>query len=129
MWSSGDKIEIGRDFHIRRGDILFVDLRGAEGGEKFGCRPAVVVQNNIGNKNSETTIVAPVTSQYDPNNLYPFEVELDTESTGLDKPSVVQLNQLRTISINERVEQVFNWVDDETMEEIDNGLKYALGLD
>jgi mRNA interferase MazF len=129
LLSPGDSIELGKDFHIRRGDVLFVDLRGAEGGEKYGKRPAIVVQNDIGNEHGGTTIVAPVTSQYDPTNLYPFEVELDAETTGLEKDSIVQLNQLRTLSIEERVEQVFNWVNDETLERIDDGLKYVLSIE
>lgn len=121
-------ITVGEEFHIRRGDILLVDLRGAEGGEKMGCRPALVLQNNVGNDNADTTIVAPITSQYNPDDLYPFEVELNPEESDLETDSVVQLNQIRTITIDDRVEDIFGWVDDDKMNEIDSALRYTLGL-
>jgi len=56
---------------IRRGDVVIVHLDPTEGHEMKKTRPAVVVQNDIGNKNASTTIVAPATGTY---SGYPFEV-------------------------------------------------------
>ena len=47
---------------IKRGDIYIVDLGEGFGSEQGGIRPALVVQNNIGNKYSHT-LLALVNSQ------------------------------------------------------------------
>lgn len=48
---------------VYRGEVYLVDFGIGYGSEQGGIRPAVVVQNNIGNKYSPTTIVVPVTSR------------------------------------------------------------------
>ncbi|MBI5148987.1 type II toxin-antitoxin system PemK/MazF family toxin, partial [Candidatus Pacearchaeota archaeon] len=48
--------------NILRGDIVLVNLEPIIGAEQGKIRPAVVVQNNIGNEYSPTTIIAPITS-------------------------------------------------------------------
>jgi hypothetical protein len=48
---------------ITRGDVVCVDLRGAEGNEKQRTRPCLVIQNDIGNQHSPLTIVAAITDQ------------------------------------------------------------------
>lgn len=127
--SHGNQLDASRQFNLRRGDIVLVDLDGATGGEKMGTRPAVVLQNDHGNEHSSTTIVAPLTSQYDPDDIYPFEVEIPKEMGDLDKDSIVQLSQIRTISIDDRVKDIFEWLPDEKMDEIDRALKISLGLE
>ena len=125
----GNNLKESRKFSLRRGDVILVDLDGACGGEKKGVRPAVVLQNDSGNEYGATTIIAPITSQYDPDDIYPFEVEIPAEMGNLEKDSIVQLSQVRTISIDDRVKDIFKWLPDEKMEEIDHALKISLGLD
>ena len=48
---------------VFRGEVYLVDFGQGFGSEQGGIRPAVIVQNNIGNKYSPTTIVVPVTSR------------------------------------------------------------------
>ena len=45
--------------NIKRGDIYYADLSPVVGSEQGGVRPAVIVQNNIGNIHSQTTLVMP----------------------------------------------------------------------
>ena len=45
---------------IKRGEIYWVDFGKTKGSEQGGKRPALVVQNNIGNKHSPTTIVVAI---------------------------------------------------------------------
>lgn len=52
------------DVEIRRGEVVIVRFDPAEGHEMKRTRPAVVVQNNVGNRNSGTTIVAPATGTH-----------------------------------------------------------------
>lgn len=48
---------------VYRGEVYLVDFGIGFGSEQGGIRPAVIVQNNTGNKYSPTTIVVPVTSR------------------------------------------------------------------
>jgi mRNA interferase MazF len=114
---------------IRRGDIIIVDLTPTKGSEQRGAnRPCVVIQNDIGNQYSPTTIVAPFTTQYDPDDIYPFEVEVRSSNTALDRDSVADLSQIRVVDIEKRVQKVLGAVPDENMAEIDSAIKDSLGL-
>ncbi len=81
---------------ILRGDIYWVDWSPSRGSEQAGVRPALVVQNDIGNQASSTTIIAAITSRFE--RVYPFMVRLEPQESGLPVPSVVNLSQLVTVS-------------------------------
>ncbi len=110
---------------IRRGDVVIVRLDPAEGHEMKKTRPAVVVQNDVGNKNASTTIVAPATGTY---RGYPFEVMVETDGSPFEKDSSVRLDQLRAVSIEKRIQTVIGSLDTPTMAEIDEAIKLSLGL-
>lgn len=89
---------------VRRGDIVIVDLCPTKGSEQQGTdRPCVVIHNDVGNRNSPTTIIAPFTKQYAPTNTYPFEVEVLASNTALDHDSVADLSQIRLVDIDKRI--------------------------
>jgi len=111
---------------VRRGDVVIVRLDPAEGHEMKKTRPAVVVQNDVGNANSSTTIVAPATGTY---RGYPFEVLVEAEDSPFEKDSSVRLDQIRVVSIEKRIHSVLGSLDTGTMVEIDDALKLSLGLD
>ncbi|SDQ97547.1 type II toxin-antitoxin system PemK/MazF family toxin [Natronobacterium texcoconense] len=111
---------------VRRGDVIIVRLDPAEGHEMKKTRPAVVVQNDVGNKNASTTIVAPVTGTY---RGYPFEVHVEAAESPLEKDSSIRLDQIRVVSIEKRIHSVLGSLDTETMEVVDEALKLSLGLD
>lgn len=67
---------------IRRGEIYWVDWSPGRGSEQTGVRPAVILQNNVGNQFSPTTIVAAISTRVPPK-LYPFHVRLSPEESGL----------------------------------------------
>ena len=48
---------------LKRGDIYFAELNPVQGSEQGGMRPVLVVQNDVGNNYSPTTIVLPITSR------------------------------------------------------------------
>ena len=89
-------------------------------------RPAVVVQNDVGNANSSTTIVAPATGTY---RGYPFEVLVEASGSPFEKDSSVRLDQVRVVSIEKRVHSVVGSLAAATMADIDEALKLSLGLD
>lgn len=111
---------------IRRGDVVIVRLDPAEGSELKKTRPAVVIQNDVGNKNATTTIVAPATGTY---RGYPFEVLVEAADSPFEKDSAVRLDQIRTVSIDSRIHAVQGRLDAATMAAIDEALSLSLGLD
>lgn len=114
---------------IRRGDIVVVELNPTKGSEQQGAnRPCVIIQNDIGNQYSPTTIVAPFTKRYDPDDLYPFEVEVSASDTVLDHDSVADLSQIRTVDVNKRVKKNIGSVPSTDMDDIDLAIKESLGL-
>jgi len=80
---------------VLRGDVYWVDWTPARGSE-HGVRPALIVQNDVGNRASSTTVVAAMTSRFP--RTYPFMVLLDPTETGLPTAGVVNLSRLLTIS-------------------------------
>lgn len=111
---------------VRRGDVVVVRLDPAEGHEMRKTRPAVVVQNDVGNRNSGTTIVAPATGTH---RGYPFEVFVEADDSPFEKDSSVRLDQIRTVSVEKRIHDVVGSLDAGVMAEIDDSLKLSLGLD
>lgn len=111
---------------VRRGDVVIVRFDPAEGHEMKKTRPAVVVQNNVGNKNSSTTIVAPATGTH---RGYPFEVLVEAADSPFEKDSSVRLDQVRVVSVANRIHSVLGRLDAATMAKIDDALKLSLGLD
>lgn len=111
---------------VRRGDVVLVRLDPAEGHELRKTRPAVVVQNDVGNRNSSTTIVAPATGTH---RGYPFEVPVEADGSPFEKDSSVRLDQVRVVSIEKRIHTVLGRLDAGTMAEVDDALALSLGLD
>jgi len=111
---------------VRRGDIFYADLNPVVGSEQGGIRPVLVVQNDVGNKYSPTVIIAAITSQIDKAKL-PTHIELQSEDYGLEKDSVILLEQLRTID-KRRLKEKITILDQDTMVKVDEALKVSLGL-
>jgi mRNA interferase MazF len=114
---------------VRRGDIVTVELNPTKGSEQQGSsRPCIVIQNDVGNQYSPTTIVAPFTEQYDPTDIYPFEVEVLASKTPLNHDSVADLSQIRVVDISNRVHKNIGSVPATQIVKIDAAIKNSLGL-
>lgn len=114
---------------VHRGDIVIVDLSPAKGSEQQGTnRPCVVIQNDVGNKNSPTTIIAPFTKQYNRGYTYPFEVEVLSSNTVLNHDSVADLSQIRVVDVKKRVKKNIGSVPRARMRKIDTAIKTSLAL-
>ena len=81
---------------VKRGDVFYADLSPVIGSEQGGVRPVLVVQNDVGNKYSPTIIISAITSQINKAKL-PTHVEISAADFGLNKDSVVLLEQIRTV--------------------------------
>lgn len=111
---------------VRRGEIYYADLSPVIGSEQGGVRPVLVVQNDIGNRYSPTTIVAAITSQIDKAKL-PTHIELPAEEYRLEKNSVVLLEQIRTID-KRRLREHVTLLSHEVMVRVNEALAISLGL-
>lgn len=112
---------------IKRGDVLLVNFEPVRGSEQGRIRPAVVIQNDILNKFSPLTIVAPVTSRvYDKE--YPTNVFIKKEDSGLDKDSTVLLNQIRTID-KRRIIRKIGSLNIFSMSKVVLAIKVCLAID
>lgn len=105
-----------------RGDRYFADLGKGIGSEQEGYRPIVIIQNNVGNKHSPTVIVASISSKVGVKAKLPTHYYIGTEN-GLELPSIVLLEQLRTID-KRRLENYIGRLTDKHI----NGLNHALAV-
>lgn len=110
---------------IKRGEIVLVDLSGALYSEQGSSRPALVVQNNMGNQFSPTTIIVPMTSKIK-NNLPTHILIESNEYTGLKEESTAMCEQIRTID-KRRIIKKIGKVDDVTLSQVFNAYKASFG--
>ena len=96
------------------------------GSEQGGIRPVIILQNDIGNKYSPTIIIAAITSQINKAKL-PTHVEISSEEYGLNKDSVVLLEQIRTLD-KKRLKEKIGHMTDGDMKKVDTALLISVGL-
>jgi mRNA interferase MazF len=113
---------------IKRGDVVRVNLRGAEGNEKQDTRLCVVVQNDVGNQYSPLTIVAPITDARQDKKLPVQVVVTPAECAALSKPSVIECGHLRTIDRDTRIEAHLGSMPAGVMTAVDKALSISVGL-
>lgn len=111
---------------IRRGEIYYAELNPVVGSEQGGTRPVLVIQNDIGNQYSPTTIIAAITSQISKAKL-PTHVEVTARRSGLERDSVILAEQIRTID-KSRLKEKVTVLDDETMARVNQAIEVSLGL-
>lgn len=111
---------------VKRGDIYYADLSPVVGSEQGGIRPVLVIQNDIGNKYSPTVIAAAITSQINKAKM-PTHIELAAKDYGLNKDSVILLEQIRTID-KRRLREKIGRIDDGLMASVNNALSISFGL-
>lgn len=124
---------------MKRGEIYFIDLAGGLGSEQTSKRPCVVVQNNVGNKYSPTTIVIPLTTKNNSRTL-PVHVEIKKEDfvspeKAIEKESLALCEQIRTISKTERIVPIeanktgyIGTLKEEKMKQITKAVQISLGM-
>jgi len=111
---------------VKRGEIYFADLSPVVGSEQGGVRPVLIIQNDIGNRFSPTVIVAAITAQIQKAKL-PTHVEIKAVKNGLERDSVILLEQIRTLD-KQRLTDKITKLDDKMMKEIDHALEISLGI-
>lgn len=110
---------------LSRGDIFYANLSPVIGCEQGGMRPVLILQNDKGNRFSNTVVVAPISSRL---TKHPLPTHVQIPDQYLNRISIVLLEQVRTID-KQRLAQWVSHLDDYTMANINNALKISLGLD
>ena len=111
---------------VKRGDIYYADLSPVVGSEQGGMRPVLIIQNNVGNNYSPIVIVAAITTRIQKGKL-PTHVDIESSKDGLEKKSVVLLEQVRTID-KLRLRDKITEVDPKIMKLVDEALAISVGL-
>ena len=111
---------------VKRGDIYYADLSPVVGSEQGGMRPVLIVQNDTGNRHSPTVIAAAITSQRGKARL-PTHIQLQGQSVGLSRDSVILLEQIRTID-KSRLRERMGRLDENTMSAVDSAIAVSFGL-
>ena len=123
---------------VWRGEFYWVEFEPVKGSEQGGLRPALVVQNDIGNQYSPTTVVAAVTRTLPPK-PFPFIVVIESRESGLPTRSAVNCSQIVTIQQRgpqsrlrpppgEREVRPIGRLGEAQMRAVDEALRFNLGL-
>ncbi len=112
---------------VRRGEIYWVDFDPARGSEQKGLRPALVVQNDIGNRLSSLTILVALTTRI-PGAIPPQQALVPAATSGLPRDSIAKCDQLLTADKSRLLDRA-GAVDAATMEAVDDALRFSLALE
>lgn len=113
---------------VRRGDIHYANLDPVLGSETGKTRPVLVIQNDMGNMYSPTTIVAIITEYSKKKASYPICVAIKKDK-GLKKNSIVNLAQIRTIDKKRLAAPKITKLSNDVMKQVDQAIKNSLALD
>jgi mRNA interferase MazF len=108
----------------KRGEVWLVNWNPARGSEQAGRRPALVIQNDIGNEKAPTTIVAAISGSL---RIYPMNVKVNPPEGGLDRPSIIKTSQILTVA-KERLEKRLGLLNQDRMDDVDRAIKLSLAL-
>lgn len=114
-----------------RGDVVLVSFPYVTEPTRTKVRPAVIIQNDVGNRFSPNLIIAAISSQLPkrqyPTNLIVHQDSPEAEGTGLDRDSLVQAEVILTIPKASVVKRLGRF-NDVTMRAIDQCVKVSLNL-
>ena len=115
---------------LRRGQIVLAELDPVRGSEQNKTRPVLVISNNARNdvislSGRGVLTVLPISSKTD--SVFPFQVLLSTDESGLPHVSKVQCEQIRALDFS-RVVRPVGWVTAETLARVEAALILHLAL-
>lgn len=112
---------------IKRGDIYYANLNPVIGSEQGGTRPVLIISNDTGNKHSPTVIVAAITGQIGTKKKLPTHTIVHNVN-GLDKDSIILLEQIRTID-KQRLQEYLGTLDGRFLVAVDKALAISVSLE
>lgn len=113
------------DLRYKRGEIWWVNLDPTVGNETAKRRPCVILQNDVGNARSNTTMVAPLLRGF---KNYPFVVNVEaTVDNGLDENREIHLEQMRVVD-QHRIDNQLGTLEDKYWRDIETAVGIVLGF-
>lgn len=113
---------------IKRGQIYYADLSPVIGSEQGGNRPVLILQNDVGNRHSPTTIAAIITSRHTKSKLPThYWISDEGQTSGLKCESMVELEQIRTID-KKRLKKCIGYLDPQEMKAINQKIRISLDV-
>jgi mRNA interferase MazF len=109
---------------LKRSEVWLVNFNPGRGSEQKGIRPAIILQNDIGNQYAATTIIAAITTTI---KIYPVTVFLKAKSAGLSENSMINLAQILTVD-KSRLHKKLGQLTGKQMAKVDKALRISLGL-
>ncbi len=110
---------------LKRGDVVLVDFSPARPAEADYVRPAVIVTNDQANAFAPVVMVVPLTSNL--TKIYPMQLSLPSEQSGLDRDSKAQVELLRHVTL-ERIQKTLSRLPADLMAQLDARLRDHLAL-
>lgn len=111
---------------IRRNEIYFADLGETIGSEEKGTRPVLIVQNNLGNKHSTTTIVLPITRRIEEKCKVPTHIVIEPFGKMIYKATILA-EQIKVLD-KKRIKHFIDKLPDKYIEPLNNAMRIAIDL-
>jgi mRNA interferase MazF len=105
----------------KRGEIYWVSFDPSEGTEIKKTRPAVILSNDMFNKNLNRVIVAPITSNIE--RIFDFDCPITIEG----KKGKIMIDQLRTID-KSRLKNKITLIDSAVLKKLEIALKITFEI-
>jgi mRNA interferase MazF len=111
---------------MRRGDIYLVDFEPSVGSEIKKKRPALIISCDEANKHLRTIMVIPFSSKSV--RVYPFEVFVAKEETGLEADSKLKVTQMRAVD-KAWLKKYIGTISNDTLEKAEKAIKLHLAME
>ena len=111
---------------MNRGDVYLVDFEPSVGAEIRKKRPAMIISCNEANKHLRTVMVIPFSSKTE--KVYPFEVLVSKEQSGLNIDSKLKIPQMRAVD-KARMSKYIGTLNDELLADIEKAIKLHLAME
>jgi len=108
---------------VNKWDIYYCNLNPVKGSEQKGSRPVLVVSSNAVNHSIPVSTILPFSSVKEGATIYPTEVFIPPEASGLQKNSVVMIQQIKTLSHNRLVKLIAHLENREYQKNVLDALK------
>lgn len=123
LYKESDKMK-----KIKRNEIYYVNFSCGFGSEQSNTRPCLILQNDMGNLHSPTTIVAPFTKQLK-SPYMPTHIEIEKNNiNNLNENSILLLEQITTVDKSRIQRKIGRITDFKTISKINSGIKTSLGI-
>jgi mRNA interferase MazF len=113
------------DWLREKGDIFWANLDPVIGSEISKTRPVLIVSNDLNNTYSDTITILPITTST--HKIYPFEVYITNEESGLINDSKIKANQIRTID-KQRLYKKISELSKEKMYDVEKAVLIHLSI-